>query len=248
MFYLGVGLATLIGVALGLLGGGGSILTVPILLYVIGVEPHQAIAVSLFVVGSTSTIGAVQHARLGHIDWRIGIAFGLTSMVGAFVGAKLGARLPATLLLVFFATMMLLTAVAMLRKREADQVTPKKRPLALVLIDGVLVGGFTGMVGAGGGFLVVPALALLGGLPIRLAIGTSLMVISLKSFAGFAGYASRVQIPWTVALAVTAAAVLGTFVGTKLSRRWSPQSLRNGFAVFIIAMAIYILVREVFVA
>ncbi len=245
MLWIGIACSVFIGVFLGLLGGGGSILTVPILLYIIKVDAHQAIATSLFVVGTTSFIGAVQHARLGQIDWRIGSTFGLASMVGAFFGGMLGSRLPGTFLLVFFAVMMLLTAAAMMRKKEVEtQKIGPKRPFAWVLLDGVLVGAFTGMVGAGGGFLVVPALAILAGLPIRKAIGTSLFVIGLKSFAGFAGYMSSVEMPWKIVLYVTAAAIFGTFFGTRLSGRWSPQKLRRIFAIFVVVMACYVLIKE----
>ncbi|MCB1042709.1 MAG: sulfite exporter TauE/SafE family protein [Acidobacteria bacterium] len=245
MYVLGLILSVAIGVSLGLLGGGGSILTVPILLYVFGASEHQAIATSLFVVGTTSGIGALQHARRGNVNFRVGMLFGIASMIGAFAGARVGSHLPGQLLLGLFAAMMLLTAGAMLRKRrEPAQVSQSQRGVAWIIVDGLLVGAFTGMVGAGGGFLVVPALAVLGKLPIRQAMGTSLMVICFKSFAGFAGYVTSVELSWTLSLSVTVAAVAGTFIGTRMAHVWSPESLRRSFGYFVLAMAIYILLRE----
>ncbi|HEX5771105.1 MAG TPA: sulfite exporter TauE/SafE family protein, partial [Nocardioidaceae bacterium] len=184
-------LSLLIGVSLGVLGGGGSILTVPILVYVAGMEPKEAIAASLFVVGVTSAAGAISHARGGRVRWRTGLMFGAAGLVGAFLGGMLGGHLPGELLLVAFALMMVATSIAMIRGRKVDE--SKKHsdlPVFRVLLDGLVVGLVTGLVGAGGGFLVVPALALLGGLPMAVAVGTSLLVIAMKSLGGLAGYLS----------------------------------------------------------
>jgi len=163
----------LIGVSLGILGGGGSILTVPILVYLAGMETKQAIATSLFVVGVTSAAGVVSHARAGRVRWRTGLLFGLAGMTGAYAGGRLAEFIPGTILLLAFALMMIATAFAMIRGRRR---TPKKvhheLPVLHVLLDGIVVGLVTGLVGAGGGFLVVPALALLGGLPMTVAVGT----------------------------------------------------------------------------
>ena len=207
MIVLTVALAVLVGVALGLLGGGGSILTVPLLAYVAGMEPKQAIATSLLVVGVTSAVGALSHARAGHIQWRTGLIFGSTAMLGAYAGGLLARFVPGTVLLIGFAVMMIATAVAMLRGNGARRAeTGRPMPLWLVLSEGLVVGLVTGMVGAGGGFLVVPALVLLGGLPMPVAVGTSLVVIAMKSLAGLGGYLATVDIDWRVAGMVTAAA------------------------------------------
>ncbi|MGV0838373.1 sulfite exporter TauE/SafE family protein [Mycolicibacterium thermoresistibile] len=247
MIALTVGLAVLVGVALGLLGGGGSILTVPLLAYVAGMDAKQAIATSLLVVGVTSAVGAISHARAGRVQWRTGLTFGAASMVGAYAGGVLARFLPGTMLLIGFAVMMIATAVAMLRggKNAAATARAGGLPLPKVLTEGVVVGLVTGLVGAGGGFLVVPALALLGGLPMPVAVGTSLIVIAMKSFAGLAGYLSSTAIDWTVALWVTAAAVVGALVGARLTALVKPDSLRKVFGWFVLAMSSVILAQEI---
>jgi uncharacterized membrane protein YfcA len=180
------------------------------------------------------------------VRWRTGLIFGGAGMVGAFLGGKVGVLLPGALLLVGFAIMMAVTAVAMIRGRKTiKEVHHGDLPVARVLVDGVVVGFVTGIVGAGGGFLVVPALALLGGLPMPVAVGTSLLVISMKSFAGFAGYATSVQIDWQVTLLVTAGAIVGAFVGSAVAGRVHPDRLRKGFGWFVLVMAVFILVQEI---
>jgi uncharacterized membrane protein YfcA len=246
MTALAIVLAVLVGLSLGLLGGGGSILTVPLLVYVAGVEAKAAIATSLLVVGVTSAVGALSHARAGRVQWRTGLLFGGAGMVGAYGGGRLAQLIPGEILLLAFALMMVATAVAMLRGRK--QVDPTRvhdrLPVGRVLLDGLVVGLVTGLVGAGGGFLVVPALALLGGLPMPVAVGTSLVVIAIKSFGGLAGYLASVQVDWGLALGVTAAAVVGALVGGRLVSRVHPETLRKGFGWFVLAMGAFILVQE----
>lgn len=245
MLPLALMLSLLIGVALGLLGGGGSILTLPILTYVVGMDPKAAIAASLFVVATTSAVGVVAHARAGRVRWRTGVIFGGAGMVGAYLGGRLAAYLPARLLMVLFAVMMVATAVAMLRGRRTPAATgARELPVGKVVLEGVVVGVVTGIVGAGGGFLVVPALVLLGGLGMEAAVGTSLVVISLKSFAGFYGHLGHVTLDWKVMLLVTAAAVVGSFGGGALAGRIPPATLRKGFGVFVLVMAAFILGKE----
>lgn len=246
MIALTVALAVLVGVSLGLLGGGGSILTVPLLAYVAGMDAKQAIATSLLVVGATSAVGAVSHARAGRVQWRTGLIFGAAGMAGAYGGGLLGHFIPGSVLLLGFAAMMIATAIAMLRgRKDADPSKQAKRiPVAKVIAEGLVVGLVTGLVGAGGGFLVVPALALLGGLPMPIAVGTSLVVIAMKSFAGLAGYLSSVQIDWTVAGMVTAAAVAGGLIGARLSAKVNPDALRKAFGWFVLAMSSVILAEE----
>jgi hypothetical protein len=239
--------ALFIGLALGLLGGGGSILTLPILRYVLGMDAHDAIAVSLLVVGTTSAAAMVPHARKGNVRWRTGIVFGLAGMLGAFGAGRIAHFIPSSILLGLFGVMMMVTALAMMRGRKApasaaatsaagpaatpaDPVEGTKEnelPIAKVIAEGLVVGAVTGLVGAGGGFLVVPALVLLGGLSMEVAVGTSLVVIAMKSFAGLAGYMGHAHIDWTIAGVVTGSAVLGSF-------GW-----------FVIAMAFFILGQEI---
>jgi uncharacterized membrane protein YfcA len=242
---LAVGLAVLVGVALGLLGGGGSILTVPLLVYVAGMDAKEAIAASLFVVGFTALAGLVSHARAGNVRWRTGLLFGAAGMAGAFVGGLIGGHLPSRLLLAAFAVVMLATAVAMLRGRRIDPAKAHRElPVARVLLDGAVVGLVTGLVGAGGGFLVVPALALLGGLPIPVAVGTSLVVIAMKSFAGFAGYLSTVSVSWLPVLAISAAAIVGGLAGGWLAERIPQDLLRTAFGWFVLVMGMFMLVQQ----
>jgi len=249
MVALAVGLAIFVGVALGLLGGGGSILTVPLLAYVAGMDAKQAIATSLLVVGVTSAVGAVSHARAGRVQWRTGLIFGAAGMAGAYLGGVLARFIPGTVLLIGFALMMIATAIAMLRGRKNVAAADGQRmPIIKILAEGLVVGLVTGLVGAGGGFLVVPALALLGGLPMPIAVGTSLVVIAMKSFAGLGGYLSSVHIDWTVALMVTAAAVGGALIGAKLSAMVNPDSLRRAFGWFVLAMSSVILAQEMHLA
>ena len=250
MIALTVGLAVFVGVALGLLGGGGSILTVPLLAYVAGMDAARAVATPLLVVGVTSAVGAVSHARAGRVQWRTGLIFGVAGMAGAYAGGLLARFIPGTVLLIGFAVMMIATAVAMLRGRKTIQTTEgaHRMPVPKIIAEGLVVGLVTGLVGAGGGFLVVPALALLGGLPMPVAVGTSLVVIAMKSFAGLAGYLSSVQIDWGLALAVTAAAVVGALIGARLTAVIDPDALRKAFGWFVLGMSSVILAEEIHLA
>ncbi|GLY06435.1 UPF0721 transmembrane protein [Actinoplanes sp. NBRC 101535] len=243
---LTVVLAVGIGVSLGLLGGGGSILAVPLLVYVAGLPAKEAIAASLLVVGATSAVGAIPHARAHRVRRRTGLIFGTAGMTGAYAGGRLAVYIPDTVLLAGFALMMLATSIAMIRGRRPrpDKPVPHELPVLHVIADGIIVGLVTGLVGAGGGFLVVPALALLGGLPMPVAVGTSLLVIAMKSFAGLAGYLSTVHINWPLAAAVTAAAILGSLVGGKLAGRIPEVILRKAFGWFVAVMGIFVLAQQ----
>ena len=243
-------LSVVIGVSLGMLGGGGSILTVPILVYVAGFPAKEAIAASLFVVGITSIAGVISHARGGRVMWRTGFLFGLAGMLGAFVGGLIGGHAPGDWLLIAFALMMVATSLAMLRGRKekagghAGHGESGELPLKRILVDGSIVGLVTGLVGAGGGFLVVPALVLLGGLPMSVAVGTSLLVIAMKSFAGLAGYLTSVQLDWGMILGVTAAAVVGSFIGGRLAGKVPEAALRKAFGWFVLVMGGFVLVQQ----
>lgn len=245
---LAIPLSLLIGISLGVLGGGGSILTVPILVYALGVEEKSAIASSLLVVGATSAVAVIQHARAGNVAWRVALVFAGAGMVGAFLGGRLAAFIAAPILLALFALIMFGTAWAMWRGRTAPasiQHAPRALPLRKIVLEGLVVGAVTGLVGAGGGFLVVPALALLGGLPMRTAVGSSLVVITLKSLAGYAGYANHVAVDWQLTAAVAGAAIVGSLVGAPLARSIPPETLRKGFAVFVLTMAVFLLFKQV---
>lgn len=248
-------LSLLVGTSLGLLGGGGSILTIPILKYVLGMDARAAIALSLLVVGTTSAAGLVQHARRGNVKWRIGILFGAAGMIGAYGGGRVAKHVPSAILLIAFNVMMFVTATAMLRpkrKTTADEGRPncqpsesrRELPLFKIAGQGLLVGTGTGLVGAGGGFLVVPALVVLGGLPMEIAIGTSLQVIAMQSLSGFLGFLGHTSIDWNLGLAITAAAIVGSMAGGLLSCRVSRAALRKGFGWFMVAMALFILAQE----
>jgi uncharacterized protein len=246
-------LSGFVGVSLGLLGGGGSILMLPILRYVVGMEPHPAIALSLLVVAATSAGALIPHARRGVVRWRIGGLFGIAGMAGAYLAGGLARFVPPVALLVGFGLLMLVAAFAMLRKSSAnapDTPAPAqgskdgRLSLPKVLAEGFVVGSVTGLVGAGGGFLVVPALTLLGGLPMPAAIGTSLLVIALKSTAGLLGFIGHTSIDWSFALAVTGAALFGSLVGSLVGRRIRARTLREAFGWFVVAVGLFVLAQE----
>lgn len=251
MMALGIAASLLIGVSLGLLGGGGSILTVPLLVYMLGVEPKTAIAMSLLVVGVTSASAAVVHARAGRVRWRTAFLFGAGGMSGAFLGGRGSSFLPPGLLLLLFSGVMVAAAVAMLRRKEAPAAPPGTPsvpepahfPVWRVLAQGVGVGVLSGLVGAGGGFLIVPALVLVG-LPTPVAMATSLVVISLQCLAGLLGHLGHVHLPWGLTAAVIGTAVSGSFLGGRLAGRVSPATLRKGFAVFVLGIACFMLVKQ----
>jgi len=244
---LAIVLAVFVGVSLGLLGGGGSILTVPLLAYVAGMDAKQAIATSLLVVGTTSAVGAISHARAGRVQWRTALLFGATTMAGAYAGGHLAKFIPGTVLLIGFAVMMVVTAIAMLRGRKNTATTAhtQQLPLAKIAVVGVTVGMVTGLIGAGGGFLLVPALVLLGGLPMPIAVGTSLVIIAMNSVAGLLGYLSSVRIDWTLGAALTAAAVAGALIGARFAGKVNPDALRKAFGWLVLGMASVILGEEI---
>lgn len=245
MIALTVGLAVFVGISLGLLGGGGSILTVPLLAYVAGLDPKQAIATSLLVVGVTSAVGAVTHARAGRVRWKVAAVFGAAAMVGAYTGGRLARFVPGNILLIAFSMIMIFAAMAMLRgRKDVGDESAGRLPVAKIVLQGATVGLISGLVGAGGGFLLVPALALLGGLPMPAAVGTSLVVISMQSFAGFAGHLSGESIDWKLAGMVTAAAVIGSLIGGRLTDYVEPATLRKAFGWFVLAMAALVLAEE----
>lgn len=245
MTVLAIVLGATVGLALGLLGGGGSILTVPIFVYVMGFEPKEAIAMSLAVVGAVSLVGGVGHWRAGNVNLRVALVFGAVAMAGTYLGARLAVFFSGAAQLMLFAVVMLLAAFFMFRPAKvAAPVKPAPMPLALIVVEGLAVGVLTGLVGVGGGFLIVPALVLLGRVPMKEAVGTSLLVIALKSAAGFAGYLGQVQVEWAFMALFTAVAAAGILLGTHLVKYVPQAALQRAFAVFLVLMGGLILYQN----
>jgi len=245
--------ALLIGLSLGMLGSGGSILTVPVLTYLLGHDTKVAIAESLAVVGGIALTTAVPYARSHQVDWRSVVFFGVPGMAGTSVGAWLAKFLSGGLQLTLFGVVMLLAAVMMFRRPAADDrdsTQPHLRhPLWQIVAEGLAVGVMTGLVGVGGGFLIVPALVLLGGLSMRVAVGTSLAVIALNSLSGFVRYfdvlkSINAAVDWNTIAIFVAIGVLGSLSGRLLAGRFTPLVLRKAFAVFLVVMGLFVLAKE----
>lgn len=243
-------LAGLVGVTLALLGGGGAILTVPIFAYALGYDPKLAVAMSLPVVGAASFLGALGHWRAKNVDLRIATMFGAVSMVGAYGGAWIGARMAGRAQLLLLAFVMLAAAVAMFYRdtqasAHADSVPPRAHVHPVLIGSAALaVGVLTGMLGIGGGFLVVPALTQLVGVPMRRAIGTSLVVIVMSSAAGALGYLGHVDMPWRFMSLFIAAAGCGTVLGRRLGLLVSTRTLARTFAIFLVLLGSFMLFRN----
>jgi uncharacterized membrane protein YfcA len=239
-------LSAAIGLSLGLIGGGGSIITVPVLVYALGVDPYQAVAMSLAVVGATSLVGVVLHAKRGAVDVRTGSMFAASGVVGALAGSQLTYVLSPEALLLSFAALMLVTASVMLARRgqDRDSSPPGRGSAVKAAFAGLGVGLLTGFLGVGGGFLVVPALILFGGLAMKEAIGTSLFVIAINCAAGLVAHLQYGGFDLRVAGLVTLLAAAGTLAGTALSHRASPARLKTGFAVFVIAVALFLVAKN----
>lgn len=240
-----------IGLSLGLLGSGGSILTVPVLVYLAGQDEKVAIAGSLAVVGAIALAGALQYLRSGQVDWRNVGWFGIPGMMGTWLGAVIAAFVPGLAQLALFAIVMLIAAVMMLRGNHlADPVNHRPRETWKIALDGLAVGVLTGLVGVGGGFLIVPALVLLGGLTMHSAVATSLVIIALKSFSGFIKYLSILEqqgldLDWPLLGIVTVFGILGSWFGNRLAGQVPQLLLRRIFGVFLVLMGAYILWRTV---
>jgi len=240
-------LSGLIGISLGLLGGGGSILALPVLVFVARLDPRQAVGMSLAIVGATSLTTSLLHRRSGRVDTRTGALFGGVGLPAAFLGARLTHLLPPRTLLLCFGILMLvvgtlMVARALREKHEAVAVRPR-RPAA-VLAAGAGVGFLTGFLGIGGGFLIVPALTLFAGLAMPVAVGTSLLVIAFNCAAGFLGHLEAAAIPIVPTLSFMGMAIAGGVVGERMAGRASPRRLRRAFGIFIILIGLYVLVRN----
>lgn len=253
--------ALLIGLTLGLIGGGGSILTVPVMVYTLSINPVLATAYSLFVVGVSSLVGAIEKFNKGLVSIKASIVFSIPAFVAVYLTRLiLVPAIPQEIftignyiltkdsgIMIFFAVIMVLAAVSMLRKRGNE--SPEQEELQfnypLVAVEGIVVGVLTGIVGAGGGFLIIPALVLLSKLPMKLAIGTSLMIIAVKSLGGFVGDIQSGQpIDWVFLLTFTGFSIVGIFLGGMLSKKVSGDNLKVIFAFFVLALAVIILIKE----
>jgi len=238
--------ALAIGLSLGLLGSGGSIITVPVLVYLVGQPEKVAIAGSLGVVGAIALVGALQNAAAGRVDWRSVAWFGLPGMAGTYAGAWLSGFVSGPVQLTVFAVVMLAAAVMMFRRSARGPSADSRRPLATVVADGLAVGALTGFVGVGGGFLILPALVLLGGLGMHVAIGTSLAIIALNAFTGFAKHlhllsVEGLSLDWRLLGTIALIGALGSVVGSQFGNRLPQATLRRAFGVFLVAMALFIL-------
>jgi len=238
--------ALAIGLSLGLLGSGGSIITVPVLVYLVGQPEKIAIAGSLGVVGTIALVGALQNAAKGRIDWRSVAWFGLPGMAGTYLGAWLSGYVTGAVQLAVFAFVMLAAAFMMFRQSAREASAGARRPLAAVVADGLAVGALTGFVGVGGGFLILPALVLLGGLGMHVAIGTSLAIIALNAFTGFAKHlhllsVEGLSLDWKVLGTIALIGAAGSVAGSQFGSRVPQATLRRVFGVFLVAMALFIL-------
>lgn len=231
--------AIVMGLTLGILGGGGAIVTVPVLVYALGIDSKLAIVMALPIVGGASAVGVVQHWRQGNVDFRTAGVFGLAAMLGAFGGAKLAHFVSGSAQLVMLGMLMTGAAISMLRNASLPEpaVTAERNLSIGVLVVGLGVGVLTGLLGVGGGFLLVPALVLLAKVPMKKAIGTTLAIVAMNTFAGYMGYIGSVDVPWRLVLAFAGVAAIGIVIGTALVPRIPQAGLKRGFAVLLIAIA-----------
>ena len=257
---IGYSCAVFIGITLGLIGGGGSILTVPVLVYIIGIEPVLATAYSLFVVGVSALTGTLKNLKRGNIDVKTGLVFAAPSFIGVYYTRRI--IVPAipeeivnigkyslskeTGIMLFFAIIMLIASISMIQGRKDNNVI-KQRVFnyPVIMIEGLFVGAITGLVGAGGGFLIIPALVLLTGLPMKKAVGTSLMIIAIKSLIGFTGdLSTTLKIDWALLSLFSALSIIGMGIGLYLSKSLEGAKLKKAFGYFVLVMALFVLTKE----
>ncbi len=265
MEIIGYFASALIGISLGLIGGGGSILTVPVLVYLFGVDPVPATAYSLFIVGATSLVGSFPKYRDGMVNLKTAVIFGIPAIFAVYatraylvpiipnpvfnIGSLVVSK--AMFMMGIFAILMVFASYSMIwgKKNEAKEEAPDRPQefnYPMILMEGAVVGLLTGLVGAGGGFLIIPALVLFSKLPMKQAVGTSLLIIAAKSLIGFTGDLSHYEMDWTLLGTVTALAIAGIFIGNRLSRNVDGDKLKKAFGWFVLVMGIYILIKELF--
>ncbi|GAA3571197.1 sulfite exporter TauE/SafE family protein [Snuella lapsa] len=259
---LGYAGALVVGLVLGLIGGGGSILTVPLLVYLLNYNPITATAYSLFVVGFTSLVGTFQKHKKGLVDFKTGLAFSFPSFMAVYLSRRyLVPNIPDVLLqlegfeltkemviMVFFAIIMLLASYSMIKNKKNTEKTEKKQHYSKTFVQGLTIGTITGIIGAGGGFLYVPALVLWANIPMKKAVGTSLIIVSINSLIGFTGDIQTLQIEWGFLLLFTLMSIVGIIIGVSLSKFISSKKLKKGFGFFTLIMAIYIIYKELYIS
>jgi uncharacterized membrane protein YfcA len=258
---IGYILAIIVGISLGLIGSGGSILTVPILVYIMAVNPVLATAYSLFIVGSTALVGGIKSALLKKVDFKTVLIFGIPSILAVYLTrAYLVPMIPDSLLtfgnfeltksialMLLFAIVMIMASISMIKpsKNKLEEDIPMQYNYPMILLEGTLVGVLTGLVGAGGGFLIIPALVILAKMPMKLAVGTSLFIIAAKSLIGFIGDVQTTpELDWSLLLIFTAFSVLGIFIGIALSKKIDGSKLKTAFGWFVLIMGVYIILKE----
>ncbi|MCL4469713.1 MAG: sulfite exporter TauE/SafE family protein [Sulfuricella sp.] len=261
MIFIALFAGAITGIVLGLFGSGGSIIAMPALMYLLHVEAKSAIAMSLGIVAVTATVSAYDNWRRGNVNVKISAVFGLFGVIGTYGGARLGVLTPVVVQLTLFALIMYAAAWKMLLKTQVKPVPAQfagaggpnvdaedeaiSAHMGHIAVHGIGVGVLTGLVGVGGGFLIVPALVLLSGIPMKIAIGTSLAIVAAKSYSGFAGYMGAVPIDWTIMLSFTTVTVIGSFAGTRIAHRFSQEALKKWFGIFLVFVATYIMIKSV---
>ncbi|MGC1205152.1 MAG: sulfite exporter TauE/SafE family protein [Flavobacteriaceae bacterium] len=250
--------ALIVGLVLGLIGGGGSILTVPLLVYLLGYNPVVATAYSLFVVGTSSLVGTFQKYKKGLVDFKTGLAFSFPSFIAVYFSRRyLVPNIPNTIftigdyaltkgmtIMIFFAIIMLMASYSMIKKRKEKEVNTKTQPYYRTFIQGLTIGTVTGLIGAGGGFLYVPALVLWANIPMKKAVGTSLIIVTINSLIGFTGDVQTLDIEWLFLLTFTGISIIGIILGVFLSKFITGEKLKKSFGYFTLIMAIYIIYKE----
>ncbi|WP_396600350.1 sulfite exporter TauE/SafE family protein [Algibacter sp. R77976] len=250
--------ALIVGLVLGLIGGGGSILTVPLLVYLLGYNPVLATAYSLFVVGTSSMVGTYQKYRKGLVDFKTGLAFSFPSFIAVYLSRRyLVPGIPETLfsagdfqlskgmgIMIFFAIIMLLASISMIKKGKEKELVSTSQPYYKTFIQALIIGTITGVIGAGGGFLYVPALVLWANIPMKKAVGTSLIIVTINSLIGFTGDVQTLDIEWAFLLTFTLISIIGIVIGVFLSKFISGEKLKKSFGFFVLIMAIYIIFKE----
>ncbi|AUP80900.1 sulfite exporter TauE/SafE family protein [Flavivirga eckloniae] len=250
--------ALIVGLVLGLIGGGGSILTVPLLVYLLGYNPVVATAYSLFVVGTSSMVGTYQKHKKGLVDFKTGLAFSFPSFIAVYLSRRyLVPGIPDTLfsfgeytltkemgIMIFFAIIMVLASFSMIKKEKKNGTTLPSQPYYKTFIQGLIIGTVTGIIGAGGGFLYVPALVVWANIPMKKAVGTSLIIVTINSLIGFIGDVQTLEIEWPFLLFFTLISIIGIIIGVFLSKFISGKKLKKSFGIFVLIMAVYIIYKE----